>query len=98
MHVFFKKNHKKYFYKTRVKQYFSRIKEIEEAQTLKNTNKIDKESSARIIKRSLWMNAQQGGKTKATSVSDLVNKTLETGVEKHKLEEESQVSNKKMKF
>jgi hypothetical protein len=84
--------------KTRVRQYFARIKEIEEAETLKNPLKIDKESSARIIKRSLWMNAQQGGKTKATSVSDLVNKTLETGTDKHKLDEDTQVSNKKIKF
>ena len=37
----------------------TRIKDIEEAEKHKNTQRIDKESSARIIKRSLWMNASK---------------------------------------
>ena len=36
-----------------------RIKEIEDAEKIKNTQRIDKESSARIIKRSLWMHASK---------------------------------------
>jgi hypothetical protein len=40
------------------------------------------------------MNAQKGGKTTATSVSDLVNKTLDSGVavEKHKIDEEEEAA------
>lgn len=37
----------------------TRIKEIEEAEKIKNTQRIDKECSARIIKRSLWLNASK---------------------------------------
>lgn len=37
----------------------TRIKEIEDAEKNKNTLRLDKESSARIIKRSLWMHASK---------------------------------------
>jgi hypothetical protein len=37
----------------------SRIKDIEEAEKNKIKNRIDKDSSSRIIKRSLWMNASK---------------------------------------
>ncbi len=41
----------------RVKKYMTRITEISEAEANKNPLKLDKESSARIIKRSLWQKA-----------------------------------------
>jgi hypothetical protein len=37
----------------------SRIKDIEDAEKNKIKNRIDKDSSSRIIKRSLWMNASK---------------------------------------
>ena len=44
---------------TRIKTYLTRINEIIEAQNRVNTQRIDKDSSARIIKRSLWMQASK---------------------------------------
>jgi len=41
----------------------TRIKDTEEAEKNKIKNRIDKESSSRIIKRSLWMNASNKSKT-----------------------------------
>ena len=41
----------------RVKKYMTRITEISETGTNKNPLKLDKDSSARIIKRSLWQKA-----------------------------------------
>lgn len=49
--------------KGRVRSYMQRIKDIEEAEKIKNTQRIDKDSSARIIKRSLWMNASKKKQT-----------------------------------
>ncbi len=43
----------------RVKNYMTRITEIAEAEANKNPLKLDKESSARIIKRSLWQKASK---------------------------------------
>jgi hypothetical protein len=82
----------------------SRIGELEKDEELKKIQpamKLDKESSARIIKRSLWMNAQQqqngqGKSSSSNSVSDLVNKTIESGHEKRHLEELNE-PNKKLK-
>jgi hypothetical protein len=40
----------------------NKISEISEAENNRNPLKLDKESSARIIKRSLWKNAQKKSK------------------------------------
>lgn len=63
----------------------------------KNKLKLDKQSSARIIKRSLWANANQ--KKGRSQVSDMVNATLESSVNgKRDLEDdESSHSDKKLK-
>lgn len=56
----------------------TRINEINASEEYKNKNiKVDKESTSRIIKRSLWMNASNKTKEK---VSELVNTTLESTV------------------
>ncbi|RNA15809.1 nuclear nucleic acid-binding C1D [Brachionus plicatilis] len=63
---------------SRVKSYLNRINEISASEEYKNkSTKVDKESTARIIKRSLWMNANNKAKEK---VSELVNATLESAV------------------
>jgi hypothetical protein len=48
----------------------SRIKDIEEAEKNKIKNRIDKDSSSRIIKRSLWMNASKKTKKMETKNQD----------------------------
>ena len=51
------------YFKARIKNYMKRIDEIkkreEEKNNLKANLKIDKDASQRIIKRSLWENAQK---------------------------------------
>lgn len=58
----------------------TRINEISEKYdgSSKNKFRIDKESSARIIKRSLWANAsnKKGGRSQ---INQMVNSTLENG-------------------
>lgn len=78
----------------------SRINEIVQAEEAKakNTIKIDKESSARIIKRSLWMNATNKNKVK---VNELVNSTLESTIKRSNTDQEEEEvpgANKKVKF
>lgn len=71
----------------------TRINEISASEEYKNKNtKVDKESTARIIKRSLWMNANNKAKEK---VSELVNATLESSVLENTNEENL---NKKIKL
>lgn len=70
--------------KGRIKTYLTRINEVaeklENPEANTNKNRIDKQSSARIIKRSLWANAKrQGGGGGKSQVSEMVNATLETG-------------------
>ncbi|CAF0827789.1 unnamed protein product [Brachionus calyciflorus] len=72
----------------RVKNYLSRINEITSSEEYKNKSvKVDKESSARIIKRSLWMNASNKSKGK---VSEIVNNTLESANKKTKFESDKE--------
>lgn len=52
---------------------------LENPEANTNKNRIDKQSSARIIKRSLWANAKRQGGGGKSQVSEMVNATLETG-------------------
>lgn len=92
-------------FQNRVKNYLTRINEIsakeEESETNKSKLTLDKESSARIIKRSLWANAKKsggaGGGAKTTSqVSELVNATLENAT-KRENDDENTSEKKKLK-
>jgi hypothetical protein len=97
-------------FQNRVKNYLTRINEIsakeEESETNKSKLTLDKESSARIIKRSLWANAKKsggggggggGGGAKTTSqVSEIVNATLENAT-KRENDDENTSEKKKLK-
>lgn len=93
-------------FQNRVKNYLTRINEIsaKEEESEKNKSKLtlDKESSARIIKRSLWANAKKSGGgagsgAKTTSqVSELVNATLENAT-KRENDDENTSEKKKLK-
>ena len=62
----------------------TRIKEIEEAEKIKNTQRIDKESSARLIKRSLWMNASKKKQDSITNGAEEDGNDDETSLKSNK--------------